>query len=331
MFFNGSQIKQLGFIKDVTQLDELVPRLRLALRNATGGTGKASDVNFARLQAELDDISRENKFRFSAPPFFTVIIRSLTILEGVAFSVDKNFRLVRGSYPYVLNQLLTPEDDGNELPDALEKLLIRLLTVDGEQKEIEWDTLRALLKLAQKASKKYDPSTDNDDTEDERESSRNTIGLLVKFMSSSAGVILKKPLVHELAQAVDSMASMGEANLFRQTRGLLPLLPGMNGPINNRRIEEMGVVIQTFRDALLANNSGGEAGSSDGSAGEMRRMEAIMQIFRDVSDFVRDERIRQDTGPLLEEIQSVIQMVAVEVLEIRGSRAFRSLLQVSEA
>ena len=31
----------LGFLKDTTQLDELVPRLRQALKNATGGTGKA--------------------------------------------------------------------------------------------------------------------------------------------------------------------------------------------------------------------------------------------------------------------------------------------------
>jgi aarF domain-containing kinase len=99
--------------------------------NSTGGTGKASDVNFARLQAELDEISRENVLRFSTPPFFTIIIRSLTILEGVALTVDPKFRLVRGSYPYVLRQLLAPGDN-ERTPEALEKLLIRLLTVNGE-------------------------------------------------------------------------------------------------------------------------------------------------------------------------------------------------------
>ena len=122
---------KLGFLDDTTQLDQLVPRLRAALKNATGGTGKASDVNFARLQAELDEISRENVLRFKTPPFFTIIIRSLTILEGVALSVDPKFRLVRGSYPYVLRQLLTPEDN-SRTPEALEKLMIRLLTVNGE-------------------------------------------------------------------------------------------------------------------------------------------------------------------------------------------------------
>lgn len=124
---------QLGFLEDTTQLDQLIPRLRAALLNSTGGTGKASDVNFARLQAELDEISRENVLQFSTPPFFTVIIRSLTILEGVALSVDPNFRLVRGSYPYVLRQLLAP-DNNARTPEALQQLLIRLLTVNGEGK-----------------------------------------------------------------------------------------------------------------------------------------------------------------------------------------------------
>jgi len=122
---------QLGFLEDTTQLDLLVPRLRGAMLKSTGGTGKASDVNFAQLQAELDEISRENVLRFSTPPFFTTIIRSLTILEGVALSVDPKFRLVRGAYPYVLRQLLSPEDSEGT-PEALTRLLIRLLTVNGE-------------------------------------------------------------------------------------------------------------------------------------------------------------------------------------------------------
>jgi aarF domain-containing kinase len=112
-------------------LDQLVPRLRAAFINSTGGSGRASDVSFARLQAELDEISRENILRFSTPPFFSIIVRSLTILEGVALSVDPNFRLVRGAYPYVLRQLLAPGDD-EETPAALQNLLIRLLTVNGE-------------------------------------------------------------------------------------------------------------------------------------------------------------------------------------------------------
>lgn len=300
---------KLGFLSDTTQLDQLVPRLRAALMNATGGTGKASNVNFARLQAELDDISREKVLRFSTPPFFTIIIRSLTILEGMALSVDPNFRLVRGSYPYVLRQLLSPESN-QHTPAALESLLVRLLTVNGEAKEIEWERLRDLLRLASKASKSYNPDNDNDDTA----VSRQTIELFFRFLTSRTGIFLKKPLVHELAEAIDGMASIGEANLLKLTR--LPALPGMQGPVNARRMQELQIVMDTFQAALQQRTSG-------------KNNIAAMQLARELMALVNDERMRQDAGPILEEIQSVIQLVALEVLEIRGSRLMRSVLQVA--
>ena len=308
---------QLRFLEDTTQLDELVPRLRSALLNSTGGTGKASDVNFSRLQAELDGISRENALQFSTPPFFTVIIRSLTILEGVALSVDPRFRLVRGSYPYVLRQLLVPEAD-DRTPEALQRLLIRLLTINGEGREIEWERLRDLLRLAQKARSTYNPAEDDTDEEDSVSLSRQTIELFFKFLTSKTGLFLKRPLVHELAEAIDGMASMGEANLLQATNGLLPPLPGMSGPINRRVMNEMSMMLDTFRNAMAVEDD--ESGS---------RLLAMRQVVDEVTAILRDERLREDAGPLLEEVRSVIQMVAVEVLEIRGSRAMRSILQVS--
>lgn len=303
-------------MSDTTQINQLVPRLRAALRNATGGSGKASDVNFAQLQAELDAISQENVLKFSTPPFFTVIIRSLTILEGMAWSVDPKFRLVRGSYPYVLRQLLSPKNQ-NSTPVALQNLLIRLLTVNGEEREIEWMRLRDFLRLAQKAASSYDPS--RDDAEDRASLSRQTIELFFKFLTSRTGLFLKKPLVHELAEAIDGMASIGEANLVRFTRGMLPQLPGMNGPVNTRRMDELKLLVDTFQDAIVVNQGG-----TQGRA----RMDGIAELFREVVLLLNDDRIREDAGPMLAEIQSVFQLVALEVLEIRGSRAMRSVLRL---
>ena len=192
-------------MNDTKQIDELIPRLRKAVKNATGGTGKASDVNFASLQAELDNISRENIFQFNTPPFFTVIIRSLTILEGFALSVDNKFRLVRGSYPYVLAQLLSPK--GNKpAPVALQALLVRLLTVDGQGQRIEWQRLKDFLSLAQKASGKTYVPGEVEDTSSA--SPRVTVDLFFKFLTSKTGLFLKTPLVHELAEAIDGMYSI---------------------------------------------------------------------------------------------------------------------------
>lgn len=301
---------KLGFLKETTQLDLLVPRLREALMNATGGSGKASDVNFARLQAELDSISRENILRFSTPPFFTIIIRSLTILEGVALDVDPSFKLVRGSYPYVLNQLLSPEDGC--VPGSLQKLLVRLLTVDGLGREIEWERLREFLRLAQKASKAYNPSVA--ETDDKSAISRQTIQMFGSFLTSRTGIFLKKPLVHELAEAIDSSASSIEGHLFR-VAPQIPRFPGMSGPVDSRRMAEIQAVLETFQEALVVGRGVGVGWA-----------ENILDLFQSAFVFVNDERLQEEAGPLLMELQSVISLVAVEVLEIRGSRAIRALL-----
>ena len=195
------------------------------------------------------------------------------------------------------------------------------------------------MKLAQKASKTYNPSEAELD-DDRVRLSRNTIEMFFDFLTSRAGLFLKKPLVHEVAEAIDGLASMGEANLLRTSGGLLPALPGMNGPINTRRMDEIRMMLETFEDALVVRNaqrqrkeesaSGGNFGGASLAVAQGRaRLEAMIELLRELSSHLRDERFRRDSGPLLEEVQSVIQMVSVEVLEIRGTRAMRSVLRVN--
>lgn len=154
--------------------------------------------------------------------------------------------------------------------------------------------------------------------------SRQTIELFFRFLTSKTGLFLKKPLVHELAEAIDGMASIGEANLLKFTRGFLPPLPGMNGPVNNKRMEELQLVLETFQSALVVEGA-------EGNASARARIDALMEVVRELVAIVNDERVREDAGPILAEIQSVVQMVAVEVLEIRGTRAMRSVLRLETA
>ena len=303
-------------------MDILVPRLRQALKDATGGTNKASDLSFSKLQVELDLISRDKVLKFKIPPAITIIIRSLTMLEGFAFDVDPNFRLIRGAYPYVLKLLLSPEGSA-DIPKALDELLVRILTVNGEKREVEWGRLRDLLVLAEKASRSYDPSKGN--SEDKVSVSRKTIDLFLKFMMSKAGLFLKEPLVHELAEAIDGMASMGESNLLLLSRGLIRPLPGGNGPINTKRIEEIKAVVDVLQSALVI----GEADSSDEHRQE--RIELAREFAQAILLVINDEEKREFVSPVLAELRSVIQMVAVEVMEIRSSRAIRSVLGIASA
>ncbi len=58
------------------------------------------------------------------------------------------------------------------------------------------------------------------------------------------------------------------------------------------------------------------------------RIEAGLEFVRGIIDLYQDSKRREEAAPVLAEIQSVIQLVAVEVLEIRGARAMRSALNL---
>ena len=232
--------------------------------------------------------------------------------------VDPNFRLIRGAYPYVLKQLLSPESEF-ETPKALDDLLVRLLTVNGEGKEINWSRLRDLLVVAEKASKKYDPSKDNN--EDKVSVSRKTIDLFLKFMTSKTGLFLKEPLIHELAEAIDGMASMGERKLLRLSRGLIRPLPGGNGPINTRRMEEMKIVASVLQSALVSGET------KSGGSYPMERLESAKEFAQGLLFLLREEQGR--AAPILAELTNVIILVAVQIIEIRSSRAIRGVLGIA--
>ena len=65
---------------------------------------------------------------------------------------------------------------------------------------IEWETLRIFLRLAKKAARS-DSYREADAVSEG--SSRETIELFFRFLTSNAGLFLKEPLVHELAEAID--------------------------------------------------------------------------------------------------------------------------------
>jgi hypothetical protein len=180
------------------------------------------------------------------------------------------------------------------------------------------------LVLAEKASRSYDPSKDND--EDKVSVSRKTIDLFLKFMTSKTGVFLKEPLVHELAEAIDGMASMGENNILELSRGLIRPLPGGNGPINTKRMEEMRAVVDVLQSALLMKDIG-----EDGANKRQERLELAKEFAKEMLLLLSDDERRETAAPILAELTNVVQMVAVEVLEIRSSRAIRRVLRLADA
>lgn len=135
-----TNMKELEFFPPETDTNAVVNALTNALLNSTEG-GSASSLNFTRLNQNLEGIS--DKLPVRLPPFYTLIIRSLTILEGLAVFVDPSFRLIRGAYPFIARQILTnPSPEMNRLLQSL------IVTTEGR---IRWDKLEQFISISANA------------------------------------------------------------------------------------------------------------------------------------------------------------------------------------
>lgn len=78
------------------------------------------------LQSDGLDIFSLFHLVLAVPAYYALILRSLTVLEGLALYADPNFKVLAASYPYFAKRLLT--DPNPYLRDAL----IELLFQDGK-------------------------------------------------------------------------------------------------------------------------------------------------------------------------------------------------------
>jgi len=96
-------------------------------------------------RAELQDPrGRPGAVLYQSPSsarVYALILRSLTVLEGLALYADPNFKVLAAAYPYFAKRLLT--DSNPYLRDALVELLFK----DGS---FRWNRLENLLMQSQK-------------------------------------------------------------------------------------------------------------------------------------------------------------------------------------
>ncbi|WP_055074335.1 AarF/ABC1/UbiB kinase family protein [Pseudanabaena sp. 'Roaring Creek'] len=127
---------RLGFLTEDIDFTAIVPALSEVFNPPEGQS--LTQMDFKDMTDQLSQIMYD--YPFQVPAYYALIIRSLVTLEGIAFSVDPNFKVLAVAYPYVANRLLN--DSAPELRMALKDLLFR----DGE---FRWNRLENLLSNAQ--------------------------------------------------------------------------------------------------------------------------------------------------------------------------------------
>ncbi len=126
---------KLGFLTPNTDIRPIVPALEMLLGNAINQN--VGDFNFKTITDQFSELMYDYPFR--VPAKFALIIRSLVTQEGIALSLNPNFKIVEVAYPYVARRLLTGESP------QLRRRLLNILFKDGK---FQWQRLENLIAIA---------------------------------------------------------------------------------------------------------------------------------------------------------------------------------------
>ncbi len=162
----------LGFLTPDTDITPIIPALQRVLGNAIGQS--VGNFNFKTITDDFSELMYEYPFR--VPAKFALIIRSLITQEGLALSLDPNFKIVEVAYPYVSRRLLTGESP------QLRRRLLEVLFKDGK---FQWQRLENMIAIARS---------------DEQFDLLPTAQLGLQFLLSDEGRYLRRQLLLALTE-----------------------------------------------------------------------------------------------------------------------------------
>ncbi|KAG2496456.1 hypothetical protein HYH03_005679 [Edaphochlamys debaryana] len=139
-----------------------------------------SQLNFKAIVDGLGEVLF--RFPFRVPAYYALILRSLTVLEGLALQADPQYKLLGKAYPYIAKRLLT--DPAPELRESFEDLILK----DGQ---FRWSRLENLVREGSK-SQDFDPTQ---------------LWLLAEWLLSPGAAGMRSTVVAELGRVIDAAAA----------------------------------------------------------------------------------------------------------------------------
>jgi predicted unusual protein kinase regulating ubiquinone biosynthesis (AarF/ABC1/UbiB family) len=133
----------LGFLAPETDISPIIPALETVFADVMGQS--VGNFNFKTVTDKFSDLMFEYPFR--VPAKFALIIRSLVTQEGLALSLNPDFKIVEIAYPYVAKRLLTGESA------RLRERLLEVLFKDGK---FQWQRLENMIEIARTDTSGFD-------------------------------------------------------------------------------------------------------------------------------------------------------------------------------
>ncbi|XP_059628301.1 uncharacterized protein LOC132271059 isoform X1 [Cornus florida] len=208
-----------SLVHALTEMDVVIPgtnirHVTMDLEDALGEVEFKEgipDVKFSRVLGKIWSVAF--KYHFRMPPYYTLVLRSIASFEGLAITIDPNFKTFEAAYPYVVHKLLTDNSA------ATRKILYSVVL--NRRREFQWQKLALFLKVGTTRKRLHPMLASNTETSLDYSPSGATgvfdiANLVLMLLPSKDGGVLRRLLVTaDGASIVRAMVSK-EAVHFRQ-------------------------------------------------------------------------------------------------------------------
>ncbi|KAF6167902.1 hypothetical protein GIB67_027680 [Kingdonia uniflora] len=171
--------------------------------------GKLTDI--VRVLGKIWSIAL--KYHFRMPPYYTLVLRSLASLEGLAGAADENFKTFESAYPYVVRKLLTDNS-------AASRRILHSVVLN-KRKEYQWQKLALFLRVGATRKSLNKAIASNSVTFLEcaptgRGGVVDVANLVLRLLPSKDGIVLRRLLMTANGASLTRALVSNEALLFRQ-------------------------------------------------------------------------------------------------------------------
>lgn len=201
----------LGLLPAGSDRTELAPALTGVFQRAL--EKGVANLSFSDLSGELGKTMYN--YGFAIPAYYTLLIRSLSVLEGIALSANKDYKVLGAAYPWIARRLLTERSE--ELRDTLRTLLY-------SRGRFQFARLESLLQQAVRSPARQEWVTKGGDRI-RSETGSSALGLLL----GPEGDFVREMLIEELAKGVDAALRTTLDDAIAGTRERLMQLLGVAG------------------------------------------------------------------------------------------------------
>lgn len=107
VFISRQDFRKMEILKPETNPRELADDLRRQFLKGAPADATAptpDSLTFKKLTTVLVKLAL--KYKFKLPPYYTLVVRSLATLEGIALQADPDFKILKVAFPVVLERLI---------------------------------------------------------------------------------------------------------------------------------------------------------------------------------------------------------------------------------